>query len=113
MATTSEKELNDNLDRIRSDIASLTESVRTLMADSAGIQSALKSKLNATAKNAATMGENLLHEAEEMGAEAFHAAQRQASMAVNTVEGQIKQNPLAAVVIALGVGFVLGLFNRK
>ena len=42
MATPSEKELNDNLDKIRADIASLTDSVKTLMADSAGIDAALK-----------------------------------------------------------------------
>ena len=42
MATPTEKEMNEALDKIRSDITSLTDSVKTLMADSAGIQSALK-----------------------------------------------------------------------
>jgi hypothetical protein len=31
MATPTEKELNDSLDRIRADIASLTDSVKTLV----------------------------------------------------------------------------------
>src|SRR6185312_3661598 len=101
MATTSEKELNDNLDRIRADIASLTDSVKTLMADSAGIQSALKSKVNATARQAANVGERMLHEAGEFGSEALDAAQKQATHAVSSVEGQIRQNPFAAVLIAV------------
>jgi ElaB/YqjD/DUF883 family membrane-anchored ribosome-binding protein len=113
MATPTEKELSDNLDKIRSDIASLTDSVKTLMADSAGIQSALKSKVNATAKQAANVGERMLNEASEFGSEALDAAQKQATHAVNTVEGQIRQNPFAAVLIAAGIGFAFGLINRK
>ena len=113
MATPTEKELSDNLDRIRSDIAALTDSVKTLIADSAGIQSALKTKVNATAKQAANVGERMLNEASEFGAEALDAAQKQATHAVSTVEGQIRQNPFAAVLIAAGVGFAFGLINRK
>ena len=113
MATPTEKELSDNLDRIRADISSLTESVKTLMADSAGIQSALKTKVNTAAKQAANVGERVLSEASEMGHEALAAAQKQANYAVNTVEGQIRQNPFAAVLIAAGIGFAFGLINRK
>ena len=113
MATPTEKELSDNLDKIRSDIASLTESVKTLVADSAGIQSALKSRVNATAKQAANVGERVLNEASEMGAEALDAAQKQATYAVNSVESHIRQNPFAAVLIAAGVGLAFGLITRK
>ena len=113
MATPTEKELSDNLEKIRADISSLTDSVKTLMSDSAGIQSALKSKVNATAKQAANVGERVLHEAGELGSEALEAAHKQATYAVNTVEGQIRQNPFAAVLIAAGVGFAFGLINRK
>lgn len=113
MATPTDKELSDNLDKIRADIASLTDSVKMLMADSAGIQSALRDKMNNTARHAANVGERVLNEAGEFGAEALHMAQRQAGQAVDSVEGHIRQNPFAAVMIAAGVGFVLGLFNRK
>jgi ElaB/YqjD/DUF883 family membrane-anchored ribosome-binding protein len=113
MATPTEKELSDNLDRIRADIASLTESVKTLVSDSAGIQSALKSKVSATAKQAANAGERVLHEAGEMGHEALEAAHKQAGQALNAVEGHIRTNPFAAVMIAAGIGFALGLINRK
>lgn len=113
MATPTEKELSDNLDRIRADIASLTESVKTLVADSAGIQSALKSKVNATARQAANAGERVLHEAGEKGAEVLEAAHKHADQALNTVEGHIRTNPFAAVLIAAGIGFAFGLINRK
>jgi len=110
---TAEKELSESLDRIRADIASLTENMKTLMADSANMKSALKAKVDATAKQAAQVGERVLNEASEMGAEALQAAQKQASAAVSTVEGHIRQNPLAAVLIAAGIGFAFGLINRK
>lgn len=113
MASPTEKELNDSLDRIRGDIAALTESVKTLMADSAGMKSALKSKVNATAREAASVGERVLSEAGEFGAEALEAAQKQATYAVSSVEGQIRANPFAAVLIAAGLGFALALLNRK
>jgi len=113
MATPTEKELTDNLEKIRADIASLTASVKSLAAESAGIQTALKNKVSETAKQAMNTGERVLHHAEEMGSDALHAAQRQASQAVDTVEGQIRQNPFAAVLIAAGIGFAFGLINRK
>jgi ElaB/YqjD/DUF883 family membrane-anchored ribosome-binding protein len=113
MASPTEKELSDNLDRIRADIAALTDSVKTLMADSAGIQSALKSKVNATAKQAANVGERMISEAGEFGSEALDVAQKQATQAVSTVESHIRQNPFAAVLIAVGVGLAFGLISRK
>ena len=79
MANPTDKEMSDSLDRIRSDIASLTDSVKTLMADSAGIQTALKSKVSSTARQAANMGERVISDAGDFGAEALEAAQRQAT----------------------------------
>jgi ElaB/YqjD/DUF883 family membrane-anchored ribosome-binding protein len=113
MATPTEKEMNEALDKIRADIASLTDSVKGLIADSAGIQSALKGKVNATARQAANVGERVLSEAGEFGAEALEAAQKQATHAVSSIEGQIRQNPFAAVLIAAGIGFAFALINRK
>ncbi len=113
MAAPTEKELNDALERIRGDISSLTDSVKGLMADSDGIKSALKSKANAAAREAAHVGERVLNEATEFGAEALDAAHRQATQAVSSVEGQIRRNPMAAVLIAAGVGFAFALLSRK
>jgi len=113
MAAPTEKELSESLEKIRSDISSLTDSVKSLMAESAGIQSALKSKVNNTARQAANVGERVLHEAGELSAEAIDAAQKQATFAVNSVEGHIRQNPFMAVLVAAGLGFAFGLINRK
>lgn len=113
MATPTDKELSESLDKIRGDIASLTESVKSLMADSAGIQSALKSKVNATAKQAANVGERMLNEAGEIGSDALEAAQKQATHAVDSIEGHIRQNPFVSVLIAAGIGFAFGIVNRK
>jgi len=113
MATPAEDELSASLEKIRADLALLTDSVKVLVADSAEIQSVLKSRLTATAKQAAIVGERMLSEATGMGQDALEAAQAQASQAVTSLEGQIRQSPMSAVLVALGLGFFLGLINRK
>ena len=79
MASNADKELSDNLDQIRADISALTETVKTLVADTSGIQSSLKKKFDETRKQASHMGEQLLKEATDMGSDALHSAARQAS----------------------------------
>src|SRR6185312_13889799 len=113
MATSSEKDLSDHLERIRADISSLSETVSTLVSDTAGIKSTLKRGATTAAKQAAAFGEEVIHEATEMGSEAMHAAARGANAAVSSVESQIERNPLTSVLIALGFGFAIGLMTRK
>ena len=69
--------------------------------------------MSAAARQATGVGERMLNEAGEFGAEALEAAQHQASQAMDSVEGRIRQNPFVSVMIAAGVGFALGLLNRK
>ena len=113
MATSSEKDLSDHLERIRADISSLSETVATLVSDTAGIKSTLKRGATNAAKQAASLGEEVMHEAHELGSEAMHAAARGATAAVSSVESQIERNPLTSVLIALGFGFAIGLMTRK
>jgi ElaB/YqjD/DUF883 family membrane-anchored ribosome-binding protein len=113
MATSSEKDLSDHLERIRADISSLSETVATLVSDTAGIKSTLKRGASNAAKQAAALGEEVIHEAQEFGSEAMHAAARSANAAVSSVESQIERNPITSVLIALGFGFAIGLMTRK
>jgi len=113
MASTTEKDLNDHLERLRSDISSLTETVSQLVSDTAGIKSTLKRSATNAARHAAAFGEEVVHEASELGSEAMHAAARTANAAVSSVESQIERNPLTSVLVALGFGFAIGLMTRK
>lgn len=113
MATNADKEMADNLDKIRADIAALSATVKTLVSDTSGIQSTLKKKLDETARQATATGEKILQDATDMGNDAVHAAVKQATGAIDEVEVKITRNPFTSVLIALGVGFAFGLLNRR
>jgi len=113
MAARTEKDLSQHLDAIRADLQTLSETVSQLVADTAGIQAGLKRRMNAAARQASAAGEDILHEAHELGGEALHAAARTANAAMSGVETKIERNPLTAVLIALGFGLAVGFLSRK
>ena len=113
MAARTEEDLAEHIERIRSDIASLSQTVSQLVNDTAGIQATLKRRVNAAAKQAAQTGGDILGEATALGEEAVEAAARGATAAVDSIETQIARNPLTAVLIALGFGFAVGLLSRS
>lgn len=106
MAASADKDLAEQIDIIRADIASLTKTVSQLVSDTAGIHASLKQRISNAARSA-------VNEAEKLGGEAMHAAARGATAAVTSVEAQIERNPLTAVLIALGLGVAIGLLSRK
>jgi ElaB/YqjD/DUF883 family membrane-anchored ribosome-binding protein len=99
MAASADKDLAEQIDIIRADIASLTKTVSQLVSDTAGIHASLKQRISNAARSA-------VNEAEKLGGEAMHAA-------VTGVEAKIERNPLTAVLIALGFGVAIGIFTRK
>ncbi|MEP0322079.1 DUF883 family protein [Bauldia litoralis] len=113
MATTTDKEMSENLDKLRADIAALSATVKTLVSDTSGIQSTLKKKFDETTQQASSMGERIIKDATGMGNDALAAAAKQASSTIDEVEVKITKNPFASVLIALGVGFAVGLLNRR
>jgi ElaB/YqjD/DUF883 family membrane-anchored ribosome-binding protein len=108
-----EKDIAGHLQTLRADIAALTDTVADLVSDTAGIKQTLKRKVGRAARQATVLGEEALHEAEHVAGEALHAAARGANRAVHDVETKIEHNPLAAVLIALGFGLLIGMFTRK
>ena len=77
MATKAEEDLSDHIERIRADIAALSETVAHLVSDTAGIQATLKKRVNAAARQAAQTGGDILGEATAMGEEAINKAKAQ------------------------------------
>ena len=113
MAASTEKDIAEHLATIRADIAVLTGTVSQLAAETAGIHTSLRQRVSNAAKDAFGAGERMLSEAEKLGGEAMHAAERGTTAAVTGVQKEIERNPLSAVLIALGFGVAIGFFLRK
>lgn len=110
---TKEEDLAAHIERIRADIATLSETVSQLVKDTSGIQASLRRRVNSAARDAARAGGDILGEATAIGEEAIDAAAKGATAAVNSIEAEIARNPLTSVLIALGFGFAVGLLTRK
>lgn len=113
MATNPEKDFQADLDTLRGDIASLSDTVGKLAAEAAKAQAAMGKTMKKAAKNAAGDVEEMWDEAVTLGRDTASAAKSAAYAAESTVEAQIKQNPIGAVLVALGIGFVVGILGRK
>lgn len=83
-----ESALEADLAALRDDVARLTETLHALLADGA-----------ATAKNAAREGAD--------------AARAKVEGAAEDLSDAIVENPLTSVLIALGVGYVVGALGRS
>ena len=113
MATNTEKDMSEHLDKIRADIAALSATVKALASDTAGIQSKIGESLDKRSKQAAAVGGKLAQDAMNMGSDALTAASNQANETLKDIETTVARKPLTALLIALGLGFVLGLFSRR
>jgi ElaB/YqjD/DUF883 family membrane-anchored ribosome-binding protein len=111
MAATGEKDVADQIGTIRADIASLSKTASLLVSETAGIRASLAQRVANAAKTTVVAGERFLSEAEEFGSEAVQAATRGATDAVTDVKEEIGRNPLTAMLIALGFGFVCGFLS--
>jgi ElaB/YqjD/DUF883 family membrane-anchored ribosome-binding protein len=107
MTAIEEKDIADQIETIRAEIASLTKKMSLLVSDTAGIRASLARSVTNAAKSAV----GFVNEAEEFGGEALHAAVRGATAAVGGVQQEIERNPLPAVIIAAGFGFICGFLS--
>jgi len=110
-------ELGDSIKEIRAQIDALTKTLSTLADDTAEIRAEFGKKVKQTTRDAASLGEQIVHEAANAGSDALNAAgsyaAQTASVAAGRVEAQIARNPMTALLAALGVGFAIGLLTRK
>lgn len=112
-----EKDLQQDLEALRADIAALTETVGRLakdMADArATMRDTMKESVKTAAKDAAAAGEELLNDAVKLGGDAAGAAGEAAHARVTSLEDEIRRNPVTAVLAALGIGFIVGVLGRR
>lgn len=86
--STTTSTLDADLAMLKDDVARLTDTLSTLVSDGA-----------ATARNAAREG--------------VDTARQKATDAADDLSETIEQNPLTAVLVALGIGYVVGALGRR
>lgn len=91
----------------------LQKQVAALKDDVAALTSALEEYGAAQGAHLKSSAQNAAREAVRTGEETLHAAQDQAARAYHNSEKHIRENPAAAVGLAAGIGFVVGLFAGR
>jgi ElaB/YqjD/DUF883 family membrane-anchored ribosome-binding protein len=98
-ATGASKDVENQLNQLREDIAGLARSVANLGNEKAG---EMRGKARRAASDAADSSRQMME-----------AAQKQALTWERDLERQIRTNPLQSVAIAAGVGFLFALMTRR
>jgi ElaB/YqjD/DUF883 family membrane-anchored ribosome-binding protein len=104
------KNLKKDLQSLREDMLELSKQVEGLASDAGG------EMLDDVKANLARFGEtvdDLLASAGTRGREAVEAVGEMGGTAVENVEDAIREHPLSAVAIAVGLGFVLSSTMRR
>lgn len=98
-STTASKDLEIQIQQLREDVTALARSVAAVGNEKAG---AMRGK----ARRAA-------HDAADASMQMVEAARDQAASLERDLERQIRANPIQAVAIAAGVGFLFALMTRR
>lgn len=106
MAMSPEKKFEKDLGAVRKDIAALTGSIGRLASDTKGLKASVGKTAKGVVENAVEAGEEVLADGRQAATDAMHTG-------VNSLATQIKRNPMAAALAALGVGFFVGIVGRK
>lgn len=109
MARTPESRPMNDLDAIREEVASLTDAVHRLVSEGAKASRTAKRSM----RNAASAGEDILENVWDLGGDSAAAVSDAAKVGVSTVEKLFTRNPLGMALVALGIGFCIGLFRPK
>ena len=99
-----------HLERLRTDFATLSETVKRLASESAAsAQSQVSDAANRAAHGASDAGHQIYRDASTLGKDAMNTA----SAASGQIETQIARNPVTSVLAAIGIGFAIGLLSRR
>jgi len=102
--------IGQSLDQLRTDIAALSETVARLASEGAdSARSQFRDSAGRAARGASAAGEQLYQDAAVVGRDAVNTAH----IATAELESQIARNPVATVLVALGIGFAIGALSRR
>jgi ElaB/YqjD/DUF883 family membrane-anchored ribosome-binding protein len=102
--------LQKDVEAVKNDISALTEQLSDAL--NAFTRSTQKQARRGY-KDARSSVDSFVEDATQKGAAAFGAAQDAAASLEDTIEDAIVQRPLAAVGLALGLGFLIGVTWRR
>jgi ElaB/YqjD/DUF883 family membrane-anchored ribosome-binding protein len=92
------------------DIAALSDTVARLASEGAdSARSQFRDSAGRAVRGANAAGEQLYQDAAALGRDAAKTAH----IATAEIESQIARNPIATVLIALGIGFAVGVLSRR
>ncbi len=91
----------------------LQTQIETLKQDLSAISTTLSNLVRSGMREGRGKFERKAREYKDMGTEQADAALDEARAYGEALEGRIVQNPFAAVLVALGLGFLVGLLSRR
>lgn len=112
MASTT-KTLEEDIQALRTDIAALANSISHMGSGAADAKKAARNGFDEGLKDAAGAGRDFVADAAKLKAHSAEAAGEVASDVTSMLSGEVKRNPLIAVAIALGVGYIAGIAQRR
>jgi len=95
------------------DAADLQAQVETLKQDLAAVTATLTDLVRSGVREGRSKVERKASDYKKQGLEQADAALEEARAYGDALEGKIVQNPFAAVFVALGLGFLVGLMSRR
>jgi ElaB/YqjD/DUF883 family membrane-anchored ribosome-binding protein len=96
-----------------SDVESLEAQIETLKGDIAAISATLTDLVRSGVREGRAKAERTAEHYKQQGKEQADAALEGARAYGEALEGQIERNPFSAVLVALGLGFLIGLMSRR
>jgi len=92
---------------------SLEEQIETLKADIGQISTTLSELVKASVREGRAKVERTAEQYKKQGKEQAEATMDSARAYGEALEGHIERNPFSAVLVALGLGFLIGLMSRR
>lgn len=93
--------------------ANIEEQIRKIREDITGLGSAIAKFGSSKAGQYQAEAEGAVNDAAERSREALDAANRELSRLEKQLAGRIRRNPVSAVGIAAGIGFIVALLMRR
>ncbi len=91
-----------------SDLAAMRDDLAALKTDVTNLLSHLKDSAASSAQSAANGAQGLLGQVDERARELYRSASSESDKAVRAAGQKIEEQPVTAVLIALGIGYIGG-----
>lgn len=98
---------------VAADAEALQSQIEALKGDIAGISATLADLVKSGIREGRAKAEKTAEHYKKQGMEQADAAIDGARAYGEALEGQIERNPFSAVLVALGLGFLIGLMSRR